>query len=101
MSFQAPQHSSPRLALPSLCARPPQWRPRHRQKAASGAPLAEFFTELTEKTRTDIVLIIDQMQHAKGIAAGNDLVLVGRRFRRIEVSPKPSPGDRVGPLIIS
>ncbi|MGN6234303.1 MAG: ATP-binding protein [Trinickia sp.] len=47
----------------------------------AGPTLAQVFTELVEKTRTDVVLIIDEIQHAMGSTSGNDLLLALKAAR--------------------
>ncbi|KND59503.1 hypothetical protein BVER_01378 [Candidatus Burkholderia verschuerenii] len=53
-----------------------------------GPTLATVFTELVEKTRTNVVLIIDEIQHALGTATGNELLLALKAARdAVNLSP--------------
>ncbi|MDR5780632.1 ATP-binding protein [Caballeronia sp. LZ065] len=47
----------------------------------TGPTLAAVFTEVVEKTRANVVLIIDEIQHAMGSAAGNELLLALKAAR--------------------
>ncbi|WP_116137562.1 hypothetical protein [Trinickia diaoshuihuensis] len=47
----------------------------------AGPTLAQVFTELAEKTRADVVLIIDEIQHAMASTSGNDLLLALKAAR--------------------
>lgn len=47
----------------------------------TGPTLADVFTEVVEKTRANVVLIIDEIQHAMGSVAGNELLLALKAAR--------------------
>jgi hypothetical protein len=54
----------------------------------SGPTLAKVFTELVEKTHANVVLIIDEIQHALGSATGNELLLALKAARdAVNLSP--------------
>ena len=57
-----------------------------------GATLSEVFTELVFKVKTDVVLIIDEVQHALGTEDGNN-VLFALKAARDAVNTRPeTPG---------
>lgn len=57
-----------------------------------GATLAQVFTELVDKVRTDVVLIVDEVQHALGTDEGNNL-LFALKAARDAVNTRPdTPG---------
>ncbi len=57
-----------------------------------GATLADVFTELVDKVKTDVVLIIDEVQHALGTEDGSNL-LFALKAARDAVNTRPgTPG---------
>lgn len=59
---------------------------------ASGPTLAEAFTQVVDQTRTDIVLIIDEVQQALSSEEGGQMLLA-LKAARDAVNPRPStPG---------
>ncbi len=57
-----------------------------------GAALAQVFTELVDKVKTDVVLIVDEVQQALGTEEGNHL-LFGLKAARDAVNTRPrTPG---------
>jgi len=60
----------------------------------NGVPLAQVFTELVDKARTDVVLIIDEVQHALGSPAGGDL-LIALKAAREAVNLRPDTPGRL------
>ena len=59
---------------------------------ATGVTLADVFTELVDKIRTDVVLVIDEVQHALGTEDGSNL-LFALKAARDAVNTRPeTPG---------
>ena len=60
--------------------------------AAGGPTLAEAFTEVVDQAQTDIVLIIDEVQHAITSEEGNQMLLA-LKAARDSINPRPgTPG---------
>src|SRR5450830_1101407 len=61
-----------------------------------GNTLAGAFSELVQVARTDVVVIIDEVQHAMGSDDGNDMLLARRRPRQgINWAPPPPANLRL------
>jgi hypothetical protein len=62
---------------------------------AGGATLAEALTEIVDQARTDVVLIVDEVQHAITTEEGNQLLLA-LKAARDAINPRPAtPGHFV------
>lgn len=61
---------------------------------AGGPTLAQVFTDLVDETKANVVLIIDEIQHALGSAQGNDL-LFALKAARDAVSLRPGTPGRL------
>jgi hypothetical protein len=60
--------------------------------AVSGPTLAQVFTDLVDNTKSNVILVIDEIQHALGSAMGNDM-LFALKAARDAVNLRPeSPG---------
>lgn len=57
-----------------------------------GVTLAEAFTELVDRARTDLVVIIDEVQHAMGSDDGNTLLLALKAARDAINTRPDTPG---------
>ncbi len=62
--------------------------------APAGPTLAQVLTGLVDETKTDVVLIIDEIQHALGSAQGNDL-LFALKAARDAVNLRPGTPGRL------
>jgi hypothetical protein len=60
----------------------------------AGPALAQVFTDLVDETKTDVVLIIDEIQHALGSTPGNDL-LFALKAARDAVNLRPGTTGRL------
>jgi hypothetical protein len=58
----------------------------------SGATLGDVFTELVDKVKTDIVLILDEVQQALGTEDGNNLLFALKAARDAVNTRRDSPG---------